>query len=251
MASLSSIVDFCNKRVHLPTVKDFPGAYNGLQFENNGAIQKIGAAVDAGLEPFKKAVQAGVDLLIVHHGLFWNAHAPITDISYRRYKYLIEHNLAIYSCHLPLDCHQEIGNNALIAQKLGLQITDWVIPYEGTPMIPVCSFNKDRSALTKGLKPLFPRTFKAIEFGSQTPSKIAICSGSSSSVVEQLKTYDIDTLIAGELKQQFYNFAQEHALNLYPCGHYATEIFGVNALAQEAASFFNLPYTFIQTDCML
>ena len=129
MARLEDIVSFCDQRARTHQVADFREALNGLQFANNGRIAKIGAAVDAGLLPFQQAIDADIDFLIVHHGMFWNGAKRIVDSEYRKYKTLIEGNLAVYSCHLPLDAHTEIGNAACLARAI-----DALTTLEGTSL---------------------------------------------------------------------------------------------------------------------
>jgi len=251
VAALSDIIHYCNERVHLDTVPDFPGAENGLQFENNGTVTKIGAAVDAGLVPFKKAAEAGIDFLIVHHGLFWDPAFPMTGIRYQKYKLCLDNNLAVYSAHLPLDCHPEIGNNALLAEKLGLKQSEWFLEFEGTSIGLIAEGAVSRDSIKERLNALFPQGITAIEKGSQRPEKIALVTGSGASAVSQLKTSGVDTLITGELKQNHFNQAEEAGLNLYLCGHYATETFGVSALASEVAKKFDLQWEFIDSGCPL
>src|SRR5271154_2711752 len=104
MAKLKDLVAYCDKRTRLAAFKDAPGAFNGLQFENDGRVTRIGAAVDAGLHPFRKAV-AGVDFLIVHHGMFWDMPRTLTGPARDRIAALHGGNCALYSSHLPLDSH--------------------------------------------------------------------------------------------------------------------------------------------------
>lgn len=251
MVTLEAITAYCDRRTGRESVVDFPGARNGLQFSNSGRITKIGAAVDAGMVPFQKATEAGVDFLIVHHGLFWSAQEPVTGLTYEKYRHLFEHNLAVYSSHLPLDAHPEIGNNACIAHKLGLKPIEHFLEHEGTKIGLIAEAPESRDELSKRLKALFPKTFTAIEFGSIKPQRIGISSGSGVQVIGELKASGLDTLITGELRQHQFNIAQEEKFNLYPCGHYATEVFGVQELAKEVANYFNLPWEFIATDCPL
>lgn len=251
MAELSQVIKFCDERVNRRAISDFPGSFNGLQLENNGQVKKIGAAVDAGLIPFEKAIAAGIDFLIVHHGMYWNSTIPVTRLNYKKLKTAIEGNLAVYGSHLPLDAHTEIGNNAVIAQKLGLKIEKWFVEYEGNNIAAIATGPENRVSLVGSLKKLFPDSFTGIEYGSEAPKRIAILSGSGRSAIPEMKKLGIDTLITGELRQEHFNVAQENELNLYPCGHYATEVFGVQALAQEVAEHFGLPWEFIQTDCPL
>ena len=108
-----------------------------------------------------------------------------------------------------------------------------------------------REELSKKLKELFPKSYQSIEYGSVQPKRIGILTGSGQSAVPHLLENDIDTLITGELRQHHFNMAQELGLNLYPCGHYATEIFGVKALAEEVAQKFQLPWVFLEQPCPL
>ncbi len=252
MPKLQDIVAFCDTRTRRREVKDFDGAYNGLQLENNGEVTKIAAAVDAGQLPFEAAIAAGIDFLICHHGLYWNAPIPLTEAAYKKIKTAINGNLAVYGAHLPLDGHPEIGNNTLLADALGLKKTGTFLNYEGNDMAVIAEGPAGgRAELAEKLKALFPATYQGIEYGSAQPKRIGILTGSGQSAVPQLKANDIDTLVTGELRQHHFNMAQELGLNLYPCGHYATEVFGVKALAAEVAEKFGLEWTFIEQPCLL
>jgi dinuclear metal center YbgI/SA1388 family protein len=249
---LETLVQFCDERTRRLAVKDFPGAVNGLQFSKRGAVRKIAAAVDAGLEPFREAARRGADFLIVHHGLFWSPQQPVTGVLYEKYRLLFEHDIAVYSCHLPLDAHPEIGNNAVLAAKLGLTVESWFLEHEGVPMSALCDTRGiTRSELAARLRMLFPRTYTGIEFGSDTPPRVAILTGSGRSALGALAAAGCDTLVTGELREEHFNAAQENRWNLYPCGHYATEVFGVDALAREASARFGIPCEFIETGCPL
>lgn len=237
---------FCDTLTHRKKIKDFEGAKNGLQFSGRKQVRKIGAAVDAGAEVFKLARQRGIDFLIVHHGIHWRPVSPLKAVQKLRRAALTKHQLSVYSSHLPLDAHPTIGNNALIAQDLGLKIIDWFVDFEGTPIACVCQ-GIARATLARQLKRSYPATFKAIEFGSARPAKIAILSGSGRSALPYLKSVGCDTLITGELREEHFNESQEQGWNLYPCGHYATETWGVKALAMAVAQEFQLPWEFIDT----
>lgn len=252
MASLQQIVQFCDERTRKSEIKDFDGAYNGLQVENGGEVTKVGAAVDAGQRPFEAAITAGIDFLICHHGLFWTPPTPITGSNYKKVKTALDGNLAVYGAHLPLDCHPEIGNNALLAKELGLERIGSFLPYEGNEMATIAAGPEGgREELSSKLKALFPDTYQGIEYGSTHPERIGILTGSGQSAVPLLKANGIDTLVTGELRQQHFNMAQELGLNLYPCGHYATEVFGVKALAAEVAEKFGIEWEFLEQPCLL
>lgn len=247
MTKLTDLVAYCDRRMHCAEFKDFPGAFNGLQVANDGRVTRIGAAVDAGLVPFQRAVAAGVDFLIVHHGMYWDMPRPLTGPVYGRVAALIEGNCALYSNHLPLDAHPQIGNNALLARQLGLKPKRTFLPIEGRDIGCIAPSRLTRAALRARLESLYPRVI-AIEYGSAVPREVAFCSGGGSSAIPALLPAGVDTLVTGELREEHFNRAQEEKLNLYACGHYATEVHAVKALAAELAKKFRLPWEFIATE---
>ena len=247
MPTLQDLVTYCDERTRRSAYKDAPGAFNGLQLANRGRVTKIGAAVDSGVDPFRQAVAAGVDFLIVHHGMYWDMPRPLTGPAYERVATLIGGDCALYSNHLPLDGHAELGNNALLARQLGLVPERPFLVRDGEAIGRIASYSGSRSALRAQLEIIYPRVI-AIEYGSTEPDAVAFCSGSGNSAVPELLPAGVDTLVTGELREEWFNTAQEQKLNLYLCGHYATEVHGVKALAAELAAKFDLPWEFIATD---
>ncbi|HZZ18489.1 MAG TPA: Nif3-like dinuclear metal center hexameric protein [Opitutaceae bacterium] len=247
MPKLKDLVAYCDKRTRVSAFKDAPAAFNGLQLGNDGRVTRIGAAVDAGLVPFQSAVAAGVDFLIVHHGMYWDMPTPLTGRAYERIAALVGGNCALYSSHLPLDSHPQIGNNALLARQLGLKATRGFIPNEGGDIGRIAANKMTRAALRKKLETLYARVV-AIEYGSASPSHVAFCSGGGNSAVNKLQPEGVDTLVTGELREEWFNVAQEQGLNIYICGHYATEVHAVKALAAELSAKFKLPWEFIATE---
>jgi dinuclear metal center YbgI/SA1388 family protein len=247
MAKLKDLVAYCDKRTRLAAFKDAPGAFNGLQFENDGRVTRIGAAVDAGLHPFRKAVASGVDFLIVHHGMYWDMPRPLTGPVRERVAALQAGNCALYSNHLPLDSHPVIGNNALLARQLGLRPRRGFIPNEGGDIGCIAPCRLTRAAIKARLVSLYPRVI-AIEYGSASPAEVGFCSGGGNGGVIPLIDAGVDTLVTGELREEWFNVAQEQRLNLYLCGHYATEVHAVRALAAELSAKFGLPWEFIATE---
>jgi dinuclear metal center YbgI/SA1388 family protein len=250
-AVLVDLVAHCNQRLGIPSFPDFPGSYNGLQLENNGRVSRIGAAVDAGLRTFIDASAAGVDFLLVHHGMFWDGARPLVGARRERLHIAFTANLAVYSAHLPLDAHPELGNNALLARALDLSPIRGFLPHQGSDTGLVTCAPADRAELRARLERRFPNGVTALEFGSERPREIAILTGSGMGALDALAPAGIDTFVTGELKQSAFNRAQEERFNLYLCGHYATETFGVQALAAELATRFDLPWTFLPSSCPL
>lgn len=246
-AKLSDLVAYCDKRTRRAAFKDAPGAFNGLQVANRGVVTRIGAAVDAGAVPFQRAVERKVDFLIVHHGMYWDMPRALTGPVYDRVATLIRGDCALYSNHLPLDGHPEIGNNALLAEQLGLKRTRGFLVRDGEAIGCISDTRISRTALRQRLQKNYARVI-AIEYGSAMPRSVAFCSGSGNSAVPELAAAGVDTLVTGELREEWFNRAQEEKLNLYLCGHYATEVHAVRALAAELAKKFRLPWEFIATD---
>lgn len=249
MTRLAEITSFCDNLTRRAEFKDFPGAENGLQVENNGTVTRVGASVDAGLAPFREAVEKGIDFLICHHGLYWNPPQPLIGSNYTKIKVALKGNLAVYSSHLPLDAHPEIGNNALLIKALDLEVDGTFLPYEGNELGFIASCGLPRTELRARIEAQFAGT-TAIEFGSDQPAKAAVVTGSGSGAIDALPD-GVDTLITGEMRQHHYNLAQERGLNLYLAGHYATETFGVRALAARVAEAFDLPWEFLDSNCPL
>ncbi|MDR3317679.1 MAG: Nif3-like dinuclear metal center hexameric protein [Puniceicoccales bacterium] len=250
---LFEIVRYCDERLSIAHIEDYEGAFNGLQFQNSGVIHKIAAAVDGNLESIERAAEVGADLLFVHHGIFWGHHTPIIKNTYKKYKALIGNDIALYSCHLPLDAHLEIGNNAIIAQKLGLTHIFSEFEFHRTKIGIIGKKKIERQAFKEFLKTIF-QNFIAMEYGPRNIENIAVVSGGSGKILDQLaqnNEFHIDTVLIGECQQYHYNIARENNINVYLCGHYATEIFGVNALATEVSQKFSLPFEFIHSECPL
>ena len=227
---------------------DYPNALNGLQIANLRPVTGISAAVDFSTRAIQGTVESGANFLIVHHGMYWDMPRPITGPVYDRISTLIEGNCALYSNHLPLDSHPQIGNNALLARQLGLTPNRGFMPNAGGDIGRIApNGGLTRATLRAKLEKLYPRVI-AIEYGAATPRDIAFCSGSGNSALRALAETGVDTLVTGELREEWFNHAQEEKLNLYLCGHYATEVHAVKALAAELSKKFHLPWEFIPTD---
>ncbi|WP_404421458.1 Nif3-like dinuclear metal center hexameric protein [Nibricoccus sp. IMCC34717] len=247
MPTLNELVEYCDSRTRRTAFKDAPGAFNGLQVANSGKVTRIGAAVDCGVAPFRAAAAAGVDFLIVHHGLYWDMPRPLVGPTYDRVATLIRGDCALYSSHLPLDGHPELGNNAILARHLGLVPDRPFAVREGEPVGWSAPCALSREDLRGRLERAYKRVV-AIEFGSPAPKRIAFCSGSGNSAMQDLLREGIDTLVTGELREEWFPVAQDNGLNLYLCGHYATEVHGVKALAAELSARFGVPWEFIGTE---
>jgi dinuclear metal center YbgI/SA1388 family protein len=242
---LKTIVAHCDKILRTAEIGDYDGAVNGLQMENSGSVTRIAATVDASLTTVKLAIAAKADLLIVHHGLFWSKTHPWTGKRRELLQLLIENNLAIYSSHLPLDAHPKLGNNAQLAAALGLKKLKPFFFSHGQNIGLKTSANISRTELAKRIERATGGKPKVIPGGKEMCGRIGIVTGGAGGELKQAAAEGVDTFITGEGQHWTYALAEELGLNVFYGGHYATETFGVKALAAELSKRFKLPWQFL------
>ncbi|MCA1964096.1 MAG: Nif3-like dinuclear metal center hexameric protein [Prosthecobacter sp.] len=247
MHPLSVITDHLDSTLRIRELPDYPGAMNGLQLENRKReVTRVAAAVDATLPVVRKAVATRADLLLVHHGMFWNGAQPWTGPVFERLHHAMEHDLAIYSAHLPLDAHPTLGNNARIAQALGLTPTSGFLDYKGMFVGVACEAELALDdLLARFSAALGGNRVHVCAGGPQVTQRIGISSGGSGSEVAAAARAGVDTFITGEGPHWSYTLAEELGINVLYGGHYATETFGVKALAEHLEERFGLPWCFV------
>jgi dinuclear metal center YbgI/SA1388 family protein len=242
---LKTIVAHCDKILRTREIGDYDGAANGLQVENSGAVTKIAAAVDASLATAKLAIAAKADLLIVHHGLFWTPRQPWTEKNYELLRLLTENNLAIYSSHLPLDAHPKLGNNAQLCAALGLRNLKPFFQSHGQTIGLKSQTKISRNDLAAKLERATGAKPKIIPGGKNICEKIGVVTGGAGAELKLAANEGVDTFITGEGPHWTYALAEELGLNVFYGGHYATETFGVKALASHLSKKFKLPWGFL------
>jgi dinuclear metal center YbgI/SA1388 family protein len=243
--SLAALVKHSDQLLRTKEIGDYDGAANGLQAENSGTVTRIAATVDASLATVKLAVAAQADLLIVHHGLFWNPTHPWTGKKYELLELLIKNNLAVYSSHLPLDAHPQLGNNAQLAAALGLKNLKPFFLSHGQTIGFKSHAKISRAELAKKLEHATGAKPAVIPGGSETCERIGIVTGGAGAELQRAASEGVDTFITGEGPHWTYALAEELGLNVFYGGHYATETFGVKALAAELAKKFSVPWEFL------
>jgi dinuclear metal center YbgI/SA1388 family protein len=246
MAALAEIVEYLDEALRIGEIADYPGALNGLQLENHGTVRKIVAAVDASLPVIEKACQAGRDaLLLVHHGMFWQGAQPVRGAFYRKLKSAMDHGLAVYSAHLPLDVHPRWGNNILLAQALGMENPQPFLDWKGLPVGLKGGWRGTRAELAARLEQAVAGPVHICPGGGGELATIGICTGGAGGEVARAAAAGIDAFVTGEGPHWSYPLAEELGVDLFYAGHYATETFGVRALAADLAGRFSLPWEFI------
>ncbi|MGH7652660.1 MAG: Nif3-like dinuclear metal center hexameric protein [Gemmatimonadaceae bacterium] len=249
--SLDTLATYVDDLLQVSTTPDYPNALNGLQLQNSAPIRSIAGAVDFSLRSIEGAIATGANLLIVHHGMFWNGLQPLTESAYKKLKRLVEADTAVYASHIPLDRHPILGNNTLLAKALDLE-PNGVFARFAEVFIGVkgqCDVETENLARRVNK---FSNTYggeirtSAIARGRRT-RHWAICTGAgaSSATIKEAVSAGVDTLIVGEGPHHTAVEAEESGLVIIYAGHYATETLGVSALAQHLGERFDLPWHFV------
>lgn len=231
-------------------VDDFDDvSQNGLQVEGPEEIAKVAFATDGCLASFEQAVTANAELLVVHHGLFWDKPLRLVGPHFRRVGTLLEGGCGLYAVHLPLDAHAEVGNNAEMARLLELRDKQPFGEYHGTQIgvagrleIPL-----DMPALIgRVVKALGTTPVRVLDHGPEKAHRIGCISGGAASMMGQAVDAGLDTYITGETSHAHFHEVEERGLNVIFAGHYATETLGVKALARHLEEQFGLETVFLE-----
>src|ERR1017187_2062342 len=243
--SLAAIAGYCDRILRTEKIGDYDGAVNGLQAGNAGTVTRIAAAVDASLATVKLAIAARADLMVVHHGLFWSPSHPWTGKKYELLRLLVENNLAVYSSHLPLDAHPRLGNNAQLCAALGLKKLRPFFESHGQTIGFQTRAKISRAELAAKLARTTGMQPRVLPGGDRICRRIGVVTGGGGGDLKQAVDEGVDTFITGEGPHWTYAVAEECGINVFYGGHYATETFGVKALAAELSKKFKVPWGFL------
>jgi dinuclear metal center YbgI/SA1388 family protein len=243
---VSTITNYLDKELKIDEFQD--SSHNGLQVANSGEVKKICCGVDASLEFFQQAHANGADMVICHHGISWGESlAKITGLNYQRVSKLLRYDMALYACHLPLDAHPTLGNNAQICRTLGLRrlkpfgmYNGKLIGFEGTLPKPRRFSTFERMVSERIGKPLH-----TWDCGKKTVQRIAVVSGGAAGEIAEAGEKGIDVYVSGEQSLAAYNLAREYGINAIFAGHYATERFGVQAVGERLKKRFGVKVEFL------
>ena len=244
-APLPAIAKYCDRLLRTNQIKDYDGAMNGLQVENSGAATRIAATVDASLATVKMAVAVKADLLIVHHGLFWSPSHPWTGRKYELLRLLLDNDIAVYSSHLPLDAHPQLGNNARLCAALGFKRLRPFFQSHGQTIGFQAMARVSFHDLVLRLAGATHESVRSIPAGPVICRRIGVVTGGAGDEVKLAALEGVDTFVTGEGPHWTYALAEELGLNVLYGGHYATETFGVKALAAHLSRKFKIPWTFL------
>ncbi len=221
---------------------------NGLQVEGKQEINKIVTGVTASMALLQAARRANADAILVHHGYFWRGEAlPITGIKKHRIQFLLQHDINLFAYHLPLDAHAELGNNVMLAKKLGLQITGRAGEKEMLLLAELKS-PQPLQSLVNLIETKLNRKPQVIGDLNKPIQKIALCTGAAQGYIEQAAAAGVDAYISGEISEQTVHVAIESGMSYISAGHHATERYGIQALGEHLAHKFDLQHEFIDID---
>ena len=246
MVNLSSLTDYLDRLLAVREHPDYRTALNGLQVQGSEEVRKIVAAVDTSEAGIRDASEQDADLLLVHHGLFWDGLRPLTGRRYRKVRALLDAGIGLYSAHLPLDSHPGMGNCVLLARALGLEVEGRFGSYEGAP-IGWCGAPAEweRAALVERCEEVLGGPVQLLDGGPERLRRVAVVTGGGGSFLEEAAGQGVDTLVTGEGSHHTFVDAHELGLNVIYGGHYRTETFGVKALAAHLAEVFDLEWDFL------
>lgn len=242
--TLPEVTGWLDHYLRTRDLPDYDGAANGLQVENDGTVRRIVAAVDASQGSIDAAALVPGTLLLVHHGLFWDGARSIVDRRYRRIKAAFAGNVAVYSSHLPLDAHPEVGNNILLARHVGLTVSGPFGKYKDLDVGVHGVLELGRDELVRRLETILGQPPMLIPGGPERTRRVALITGGAGSSVLEAAARGCDTYITGEGSHHTWFDAMEGGVNLIYAGHWATETLGVKALAERAAETFQVPWEF-------
>ncbi len=225
-------------------------APNGLQIEGVDSIQHLCTAVTASEDVIKSAIDCRADALLVHHGFFWRDENPcLVGMKRSRIALLLQHNINLLAYHLPLDCHDAVGNNFCLAKNLQIEVLS---RHRVGNHRDLLWFGKLLKPLTASgwqdhLSKAFDRQPLVIEGGHHLISQVAWCSGGAQDLIETAAQLGADAYLSGEISERTFYQAKELGIHYFSCGHHATERLGVQALGAHLALQFNLSHQFIDS----
>ena len=251
MATLHEISHYLDALLATAETPDYPNALNGVQVESESDITRVAAAVDVSDRTIRGAIDAGANLLLVHHGLFWGGLQPLRGSYLRRVRLLLENGLALYASHLPLDAHPDVGNNVLLARELGLTPTGGFARFQNVDIGVTGHSELSTAGIVSRADEFAQRHGGSVRTAGVTPGRLtsrwAICTGAGAdtSTLREATAAGVDTLIVGEGPHWTAVDASERGLAIIYAGHYATETLGVRAIAERVSTAFGIPSTFI------
>lgn len=241
----SELVAYLDRYLRIFEISDY--GPQGLQIEGKEEVERVVALVDAHLPCVHAAIESKADLMLVHHGIFWGPPRPIAGSYGRLVRTFIEADINLYAAHLALDAHPEVGNNAELARRLNLTVTEWWGDVKGTALAALAEAPDGTTLqkLVQSLKSNVGPILAVQAHGSKEVRRVGIMSGGGAGHVEEAAALGCDTYVTGETSHANFYDAFNAGINVIYVGHYQSEVVGVQALGSHLASKFDLAYEFI------
>jgi dinuclear metal center YbgI/SA1388 family protein len=246
VADRDRIIEFLNELLAVGSIRDFQP--QGLQVEGKPDVRKVAVGVSASVELFRRAAEEGADLVVCHHGLFWDGDSRVVRGALReRLRLLLENGITLLGYHMVLDAHDEHGNNSIIARKLGLKGIGPFAEHEGTaigrhgrfdPPLPLADFRRTLANVFGGDPLVFP-------FGPDPVRTLGVVSGAAPADLHRAIELGLDAFLTGEPREFVQEVAREERITFVAAGHYATETFGVRSLGERIAKEFGVTSVFL------
>lgn len=243
--NLDELTTYLDDYLHVADIQDY--GIQGLQVEtDNKTVRKIALAVDTAPAVIEAAANWNADMLIVHHGILWGKSEPIRGAFGARVRLCIQHGINLYGAHLPLDAHQEVGNNAVLGEMFNLKKLDWWCMPKGVPLgvIGMLSEPQSLDQFTQSVNEKLDTNAVVVHGGGETVERLAIISGYAAKYAAEAKSLGADTFMTGETDHTSYWLAADLGINLIFAGHYATETVGVKALGAHLTEKFGVESKF-------
>jgi dinuclear metal center YbgI/SA1388 family protein len=241
----AKLVRYLDEYLRTAECPDDARALNGLQVEGGSEVTRVGVAVDAAERTIREAAARACDFLIVHHGLFWDGNQPLTGRRYRKVGALFRAGMALYSSHVPLDVHPVVGNNAVLATRLGVAVRGSFGGYKGVEIGVWGDLEIGREALAARLDDLLGCRIRFVPGGGERIARVGVVTGSGGDLIGEAVALGLDAFVTGEGPHHTYFDGLEGGINVYFGGHYATETWGVRALGAHLGEELGLAWEFI------
>jgi dinuclear metal center YbgI/SA1388 family protein len=241
VASRDEILAFAEELLDVASYPDYGPV--GLQVEGSPEVTKIACGVSASRDLFERAAEAGAQMVLVHHGLFWERDSRVVGrVMRERLRPLFEHGMTLAAYHLALDAHPEIGNNAYLARELGVEPEARFVEVGwGGPLAEPRPVND----LATRIQEIVGRMPLVFPYGPEEVRRAAICSGGAARHIEDAVAEGYDLFLTGEAAEPTKHAAKEAGIHFVAAGHYATETSGVQALSRRVAEEFGVDWEFV------
>jgi dinuclear metal center YbgI/SA1388 family protein len=244
MITLQELYQYINDQLKVNLFDDY--CPNGLQVEGANKITHLATAVSASLETIEQAVKSGAQALLVHHGIFWNRDSyVIAGVKKKKIEALLKNNISLLAYHLPLDAHQEFGNNWRAAKELGWKNLQPFLLIKNVGLGVKGEVDLDADAFKNSLEKYYQHQAHEAPGGKKNIRTAGLISGGSYKSISDAAKENLDAFVTGSFDEPAWHIAQEEGINFYAMGHSATEKIGVKTLGEHLAEKFGLKITFI------